>query len=274
MNWENETGTLQLGDFAVEKGDVIREARLAWQRFGRAQRQARQPHSLPQQLFQVASRPTVSWLIGRGHSRSHALVHYRGWHVLERESSGAARRGLSRALHRRRQCRGRNTVSSPRCTAWTNLAAVYGFSMGGMQAYHWAALYPEMVETCLSSSAAAPARPITSRSFCPACCARSKPTPSITGQWPLFERATAGRQGLWPQSMPAGGLRPGFLPCRPSTKRVLARPSTRNLRPHRLGRAVFASRAQTFMRRHLLGFTAISAVTLVTTAISRKRSSP
>jgi homoserine O-acetyltransferase len=26
------------------------------------------------------------------------------------------------------------------------LAAVYGFSMGGMQAYHWAALYPEMVE--------------------------------------------------------------------------------------------------------------------------------
>jgi homoserine O-acetyltransferase/O-succinyltransferase len=29
------------------------------------------------------------------------------------------------------------------------LAAVYGFSMGGMQAYHWAALYPEMVERAL-----------------------------------------------------------------------------------------------------------------------------
>jgi homoserine O-acetyltransferase len=26
-----------------------------------------------------------------------------------------------------------------------HLAAVYGFSMGGLQAYHWAALYPEMV---------------------------------------------------------------------------------------------------------------------------------
>jgi homoserine O-acetyltransferase len=34
MNWENETGSFALGDFAVEKGGVIREARLAWQRFG------------------------------------------------------------------------------------------------------------------------------------------------------------------------------------------------------------------------------------------------
>ena len=29
------------------------------------------------------------------------------------------------------------------------LAAVYGFSMGGMQAYHWAALYPAMVERAI-----------------------------------------------------------------------------------------------------------------------------
>ena len=34
MNWENETGSFALGDFAVEKGGVIRDARLAWQRFG------------------------------------------------------------------------------------------------------------------------------------------------------------------------------------------------------------------------------------------------
>ena len=31
----------------------------------------------------------------------------------------------------------------------TTLAAVYGFSMDGIQAYHWAALYPEMVERAL-----------------------------------------------------------------------------------------------------------------------------
>jgi hypothetical protein len=31
LNWENETGTFALGDFAVEKGGVIREAWLAWQ---------------------------------------------------------------------------------------------------------------------------------------------------------------------------------------------------------------------------------------------------
>src|ERR1700716_543354 len=34
MNLENETGSFALGYFAVEKGGVIREARLAWQRFG------------------------------------------------------------------------------------------------------------------------------------------------------------------------------------------------------------------------------------------------
>ena len=34
MNLENETGSFALGDFAVENGGVIREARLAWQRFG------------------------------------------------------------------------------------------------------------------------------------------------------------------------------------------------------------------------------------------------
>src|SRR4030081_3735795 len=33
MNLENETGSFALGDFAVEKGGVIREARLAWPRF-------------------------------------------------------------------------------------------------------------------------------------------------------------------------------------------------------------------------------------------------
>src|SRR5260370_1892893 len=34
MNLEKETGSFALGDFAVEKGGVIREARLAWQPFG------------------------------------------------------------------------------------------------------------------------------------------------------------------------------------------------------------------------------------------------
>ena len=34
MNWENETGSFTLGDFAVEKGGVIGAAQLAWQRFG------------------------------------------------------------------------------------------------------------------------------------------------------------------------------------------------------------------------------------------------
>ena len=29
MNWDNETGSFALGDFAVEKGGVIRAAQLA-----------------------------------------------------------------------------------------------------------------------------------------------------------------------------------------------------------------------------------------------------
>src|ERR1700760_1696426 len=34
MNWDHESGRFALGDFAVQKGGVIRDAKLAWQRFG------------------------------------------------------------------------------------------------------------------------------------------------------------------------------------------------------------------------------------------------
>jgi homoserine O-acetyltransferase len=63
MNWENGTGTFALGDFAVEKGGVIREARLAWQRFG-ALNDKRDNLILYPSSYSRASRRYVSWLIG------------------------------------------------------------------------------------------------------------------------------------------------------------------------------------------------------------------
>jgi homoserine O-acetyltransferase/O-succinyltransferase len=145
MNWENETGSFALGDFAVEKGGVIREARLAWQRFGTLNDKRNNLILYPSSYSARLS--DMSWLVG-----PQGILDPTRWCIVavamfsNGESSGAAETadypGLVtvadnvRAQHR--------LVTE--MFGVDKLAAVYGFSMGGMQAYHWAALYPDMVE--------------------------------------------------------------------------------------------------------------------------------
>lgn len=47
----------------------------------------------------------------------------------------------------------------------SKLALVYGWSMGGMQAYHWATLHPDMVERAAVVCGSAAARPTTTSSW-------------------------------------------------------------------------------------------------------------
>ena len=47
----------------------------------------------------------------------------------------------------------------------SKLALVYGWSMGGMQAYHWSALHPDMSSAPRSSAAAPAAHPTTTSSL-------------------------------------------------------------------------------------------------------------
>ena len=145
MNWENETGSFALGDFAVEKGGVIREARLAWQRFGTLNDKRDNLILYPSSYSARLS--DMSWLVG-----PQGILDPTRWCIVavamfsNGESSGAAETADYPALVTVAD----NVRAQHRLVTEMfgvdKLAAVYGFSMGGMQAYHWAALYPDMVE--------------------------------------------------------------------------------------------------------------------------------
>jgi homoserine O-acetyltransferase len=144
MNWENETGRFALGDFAVEKGGVIREAHLAWQRFGTLN--AKRDNLILYPSSYSARLADLSWLIG-----PEGILDPTRWCIVavgmfsNGESSGAAETPDYPALVTVAD----NVRAQHRLVTEMfgvdKLAAVYGFSMGGMQAYHWAALYPDMV---------------------------------------------------------------------------------------------------------------------------------
>lgn len=145
MNWENETGAFALGDFAVENGGVIREAQLAWQRFGTLNEKRDNLILYPSSYS--AKLADMSWLIGPD-----GILNPMRWCVVavgmfsNGESSGAAETPDYPALVTiADNVRAQHHLVTEMLGV-DRLAAVYGFSMGGMQAYHWAALYPEMVE--------------------------------------------------------------------------------------------------------------------------------
>lgn len=145
MNLRNDTGSFALGDFAVEKGGVIRDATLAWQRFGILN--AKRDNLILYPSSYSARLADMSWLIG-----PERILDDSRWCIVavgmfsNGESSGAAETPdypplVTVADNVRAQHRLVTEMLGVK-----KLAAVYGFSMGGMQAYHWAALYPEMVE--------------------------------------------------------------------------------------------------------------------------------
>src|ERR1700722_1497103 len=139
MTWENEAGTFALGDFAAEKGGVIRDAKLAWQRFGKLTDKRDNLILYPSSYS--ARLADMSWLIG-----PEGILDPTRWCIIAMgmfsngESSGAAETPDYPALVTvADNVRAQHRLVREMCGV-DKLAAVYGFSMGGMQAYHWAAL--------------------------------------------------------------------------------------------------------------------------------------
>lgn len=145
MTSGNETSSFALGDFAVEKGGVIRDAKLAWQRFGTLNDKRDNLVLYPSSYSARLS--DMSWLVG-----PKGILDPTRWCIIavgmfsNGESSGAAETPDYPALVTvADNVRAQHRFVTEMCGV-ARLAAVYGFSMGGMQAYHWAALYPDMVE--------------------------------------------------------------------------------------------------------------------------------
>jgi homoserine O-acetyltransferase len=142
--WPVAEGVFALGDLEVERGGVIRDARLAWQSHGTLAPARDNVVLYP--CSYTASHKDLGWLIGPD-----GILDPERWFVVIPDmfsnglSSGAAETPEYPALvtiadnvHAQRRLLAEHFGVD-------RLAAVYGFSMGAIQAYHWAALYPELV---------------------------------------------------------------------------------------------------------------------------------
>jgi homoserine O-acetyltransferase len=144
VNWTVADGVFELGEFEVERGGVIRDARVGWQAHGTLSPGRDNVVLYP--CSYTATHEDQSWLIGPD-----GILDPTRWFVVIPDmfsngvSSGAAQTVDYPALVTVRD----NVLAQRRLLAEQfgidELAAVYGFSMGAMQAYHWAAMYPELV---------------------------------------------------------------------------------------------------------------------------------
>lgn len=148
MDWTTESGSFALGDFAAEKGGVIRDARVGWQRHGTLN--AARDNLVLYPSSYAARHDDMAWLV-----RPDGILDPMRWCVLAVDmfsnevSSGAADTpGYPALVTIADNVRAQHRLVTE-LLGVDRLAAVYGFSMGGVQAYHWAAMYPEMVERAI-----------------------------------------------------------------------------------------------------------------------------
>ncbi|MBR0658435.1 alpha/beta fold hydrolase [Neoroseomonas oryzicola] len=144
MDWPVREGVFELGDLALHRGGTLPGARIAWKAHG-ALSPARDNLVLYPTSY-GAQHPDLEWLIG-----PQGVLDPTRWCVVIPNMFAG---GLSSSPS--------NTPSWPRLvTAWDNVGAqrrllaevfdvtrvhaVYGWSMGAQQAYHWAAAFPDAV---------------------------------------------------------------------------------------------------------------------------------
>src|SRR5690242_21128708 len=145
MSWPQSGGEFRLGDFAVQWGETIRDARLVWKTHGTLAPGRDNVVLYP--CSYGAKHPDLEWLIGPD-----GVLDPTRWFIVIADMFG---NGLSSSPS--------DTVDyPPLVTAFDNVqvqrralrevfgiervACVYGWSMGALQAYHWAALFADSVE--------------------------------------------------------------------------------------------------------------------------------
>jgi homoserine O-acetyltransferase len=146
--WPVQDGVFDLGDLPVERGGVIRDAKLVWQAHGTLN--AARDNVIVYPCSYTADHEDLSWLIGPD-----GVLDPGRWFIVipdmfsNGRSSGAADTGgfpplVTMADNVRAQHRLLTEVFGVQ-----RVAAAYGFSMGAGQAYHWAALFPDLVERAI-----------------------------------------------------------------------------------------------------------------------------
>jgi homoserine O-acetyltransferase len=145
MAWTQSGGEFPLGDIVVEHGGHIRDARLVWQTHGTLN--AARDNAILYPCSYTAQHPDMAWLIGL----DGILDPTRWFIVIPNMFSNGLSSGAAETPDYPSVVTSRDNVLAQRRLLTEqfgidHLAAVYGFSMGAQQAYHWAALFPDSVE--------------------------------------------------------------------------------------------------------------------------------
>jgi homoserine O-acetyltransferase len=146
--WPVAEGIFELGDFGVERGGVIRDARLAWQAHGVLNESRDNVIVYP--CSYTATHSELSWLIGPGQ-----ILDPERWFIIipDMFSNGLSTSAAEIEDFPSLVTMGDNVLAQRRLLVEhfgvDRVAAAYGFSMGAGQAYHWAAMFPQAVERAI-----------------------------------------------------------------------------------------------------------------------------
>jgi homoserine O-acetyltransferase/O-succinyltransferase len=147
-SWSVTEGVLELGDIEVERGGVIRGARLAWQAHGTLN--AAKDNVIVYPCSYTATHEDLAELVGPD-----LILDPQKWFIVIPDmfsnglsSSAADDSGFPAVVTAGDNVRAQRRLLQER---WgiDRIAAVYGFSMGAIQAYHWASLFPDLVERAI-----------------------------------------------------------------------------------------------------------------------------
>jgi homoserine O-acetyltransferase len=146
--WPVQDGVFSLGDFEVERGGAIADARLVWQSHGTLNQSRDNVIVYP--CSYTATHEDLSWLIGPD-----GVLDPTRWFIVIPDmfsnglsSSAATTPGYPAVVTMADNVRAQHRLLTEHFGV-TKIAAAYGFSMGAGQSYHWAALYPDMVERAI-----------------------------------------------------------------------------------------------------------------------------
>jgi homoserine O-acetyltransferase len=146
--WPIQDGVFQLGDLEVERGGTIKDARLSWQAHGTLN--TARDNVIVYPCSYTASHEDLSWLIGPD-----GVLDPERWFIVIPDmfsnglsSSAATDADFPSVVTMADNVRAQHRLLTEHFEV-SRVAAAYGFSMGAGQSYHWAALYPELVERAI-----------------------------------------------------------------------------------------------------------------------------
>jgi homoserine O-acetyltransferase len=145
MSWPQQEGVFSLGDLPVEKGGMIRDAKLVWKTHGTLS--PAKDNVILYPASYGATHRDMEWLIGP----DGILDPTRYFIVIPNMFSNGLSSGAADTPDYPAVVTSHDNVDAQHRMlreVWgiERLYAVYGFSMGAQQSYHWAARYPDAVE--------------------------------------------------------------------------------------------------------------------------------